>query len=252
MNIVIDSRETQLIELISNKIKNYEKISFEVKQLEIGDIEIWDGENILFILERKTISDLLSSLQDKRYHEQCLRLMSKYPSTKIIYLIEGILNTFKEEQKKIVNSCITSLSLEKGFHVFKTASTLETSELLLQCTSKLIKLKSQNRKLCFEDNITSDTISYSSFIKTQKKDNISKDNIYEIFLCQIPDVSSTSATAIMNYFENNLLLLIDTVNNNPENLNNIRCGNGDKKRKISKKIVSRLIEFLSIYKQETK
>jgi ERCC4-type nuclease len=250
MNIVIDSRETHLIELITNKIKNYKDISFEVKQLDIGDIEIWDNENILFVLERKTINDLLSSLQDKRYHEQSLRLSSKYPSSKIIYLIEGILNSFKEDQKKIVNSCITSLSLEKGFHIFKTASTLETSELLLQCVSKLIKLKCQKRKLCFEDNITSDTISYSSFIKTQKKDNISKDNIYEIFLCQIPDVSSTSATAIMNYFENNFSLLIENVNNNPEILKNILCGNGDKKRKISKKIVSRLIEFLSI--EETK
>jgi ERCC4-type nuclease len=245
MKIVIDSREVQLYNLINQYKLNYINIEIEIKLLDLGDLEIWDDNNILFILERKTISDLLSSIQDKRYHEQSHRILSKFSPAKIIYLIEGILTQYKDEQKNIVNSCITSLSLEKGFHIFKTASTIESANLILQCVSKLIKLKKQNRKLCFEDKINDEPVLYTTFVKSQKKENISKENIYQLFLCQIPDVSSSSASAVMEYFKNDFSLLIQTVNNSPEELSLILCGNGEKKRKISKRIVSRIIEFLS-------
>jgi len=47
----------------------------EVKNLDIGDIIIYNGSYKL-IIERKTINDLVSSIKDGRYREQKMRLLS--------------------------------------------------------------------------------------------------------------------------------------------------------------------------------
>ena len=54
---------------------------------EIGSVNILDNENVIIIVERKTISDLVCSIKDGRHKEQKLRLMSNYPIDKIYYLV---------------------------------------------------------------------------------------------------------------------------------------------------------------------
>ena len=78
--IIIDSRETNLYEKLLNR--NIEIIK---KQLEIADIHIIVNENI-FVFERKTAADLLSSIKDGRYKEQKLRMMTTYKNCN--YIIE--------------------------------------------------------------------------------------------------------------------------------------------------------------------
>ena len=77
-----------------------------------------------------------------------------------------------------------------------------------------------------------------------KKENITKGNIGEIFLCQIPDISSTSAKVLMKHVNGDFALLCEIVRERPEELTELRVG-GDKPRKISKKVFERLAEFLS-------
>jgi crossover junction endonuclease MUS81 len=87
MKLVIDNREPkELKTLIQDKIEN-----IELKNLEIGDIIFLDDDdNIVLIFERKSISDLISSIKDGRYSEQSFRLQ-EYPlhNHNIFYLIEG-------------------------------------------------------------------------------------------------------------------------------------------------------------------
>jgi len=75
MKLVIDNREPkELKTLIQDKIENV-----ELKNLEIGDIIFLDdNDNIVLIFERKSISDLISSIKDGRYSEQSFRLQ-EYP-----------------------------------------------------------------------------------------------------------------------------------------------------------------------------
>ena len=82
--LFIDCREKALItELESIDCKH------EVKQLLVGDVEIRDKEgNILMVIERKTVSDLLASLTDGRYSEQRARLVDNFGSN-VAYMIEG-------------------------------------------------------------------------------------------------------------------------------------------------------------------
>ena len=85
IELVIDNREHSLI----NKLRNNH--IFNVEQLDIGDIIFKKNNNIIFIIERKTISDFKSSICDKRYREQKARLLnSGIANNRIMYIIEGI------------------------------------------------------------------------------------------------------------------------------------------------------------------
>ncbi len=65
--IIIDNREHHLINLLEDN-----EITIEKKNLDLGDIIIIK-ENYKILIERKTISDLCSSIKDGRYKEQKIR-----------------------------------------------------------------------------------------------------------------------------------------------------------------------------------
>jgi len=202
MKLVIDNREPkELKTLIQDKIENV-----ELKNLEIGDIIFLDeNDNIVLIFERKSISDLISSIKDGRYSEQSFRLQ-EYPlhNHNIFYLIEGsLLNSrkqYNETIQKTVYSAMFSLSYSKGFSLLHTSGVVETAEFIIYFFQKIIKDKSikpfyQNINE-INDTIQDDTIEtneskknednndYVSHIKTSKKSHITKENINEIMLTQ--------------------------------------------------------------------
>lgn len=232
MKLIIDCRETKLIECLNPYIEKNENITIETKQLDLGDIQLFKEEELIYIFERKTLNDLLSSIKDGRYTEQSYRLLNNYHHSMVVYLIEGIMNTVKTQQeKKIITSAMTTISLQKNCHLWRTSNTYETAENLILICEKLIKDRSRN----FEKETT-----YTNFVKKEKKKNITKENIGEIFLCQIPNISSNGAKSIMRHVNGKFYSLYDIIRNNPEELFNIKCG----ERKISKRAITNLIEYL--------
>jgi len=139
------------------------QLTIASKPLPIGDVIIkaiskCEGtENVEteeLIIERKSVSDLLSSIKDGRYEEQSYRLNgSKVHNHNIIYLIEGgILSqttgqyhnkyaskTNKENNKFTAYSAIFSLNYYKGFSVIRTVSLEETALFICNCANKLRK-----------------------------------------------------------------------------------------------------------------
>ena len=138
MEITIDYRENKLIELIENIHKNSfnkeaSKITLKVSNLLLGDVSLKmnvnKSENNIeesdIIIERKSISDLLSSITDGRYKEQSYRLQNcSIHNHNIIYLIEGNIDTHKQYFASKQNahlqyySSLFSLYYFKGFSVF--------------------------------------------------------------------------------------------------------------------------------------
>ena len=87
MRILVDFREDALFQNLIKKDFTIEKAN-----LEIGDIVFEDDDGqILLIIERKTVDDLLSSIKDGRYTEQSFRLnaLEQIHNHNIYYLIEG-------------------------------------------------------------------------------------------------------------------------------------------------------------------
>jgi ERCC4-type nuclease len=234
-------------------------------------------EEIQLIIERKSLSDLVASIKDGRYEEQSHRLQhaSGIPTHNIIYIVEGMFSQLRSPQdKKMVLSSMTSLSFFKGFSVIRTCSVTETAEFIINMADKIERDLKKGKKPAFsqfsqikvekveeeetkeeivntgeeaqkEEEEINPTKKYCEVVKKVKKENITKENMGEIILCQIPGISSTTAIAIMNYVDHSLVKLLDILKTSSEELQNIKIGKmGEKQRKISKKNIENMMHFL--------
>ena len=261
MNIVVDIREQSLIEKLQNLPLTQPNVRITTEQLLIGDVLLKtdDGKEVV-LFERKSLSDLLASIKDGRYKEQSHRLIhtSGIQPHNIIYVIEGVLSTLRSPlEKKMVLSSIASLSYFKGFSVFRTSTVVETAEIVMAMASKIQKefsVKGSDPEPIGEasssrpekENPKEEQVSYSSFVKKNKRDNITPENIGEILLCQIPGISSTIAAEVLRHFGGSFLNLIEELKTSPEKLDGIYLdSSGGKKRKLSSSVVSAIKTFLS-------
>ena len=156
--IKVDFREKELIDLLQLKIMSEttettttKNIKLKVDNLKLGDIAFFnidkdDNENgdELMLFERKSLTDLASSIKDGRYAEQSFRLdgYEAIPNHNIVYLIEGDLSKFKESKynrvtKKTLLSSMFSILYYKGFSVVRTMNVLETCDLISSWADKL-------------------------------------------------------------------------------------------------------------------
>ena len=271
MKIIVDDRERDVYQHLQ-QIEKPDSIMIEKQTLPLGDfLVVRDDETQtpVLLFERKSFSDLFSSIKDGRYEEQSFRLLNdeRFPYKKdIVYLIEGVYSQLRQKSdKKILFSALTSLSYFKGFSVLRTNSTQDTAELILHMVGKIERdLKKGKTRHNWTIHETQDSSSgsqssaqpqqdYSSVVKTVKKENITKCNIAVIMLSQIPGISHTTATVIMNHANNSLTRLIQILETNPDELKELKIG--EKQRKINKSCVVSLKNFLcdvSSLESETK
>jgi ERCC4-type nuclease len=271
MIIKIDVREKELFakcQSIIQTIPKFANITLFSETLLLGDIIINDGVNDCIIIERKTLSDLMASIKDGRYKEQCYRLNGlQHHNHNIIFLIEGDIsrfNCFKDTvNKQTLYSVMFSINYFKGFSLMCSYNLDESAFIICNMAIKLIS-NSKVGKMGFysntipEKNVINITDNdenktkelsekdYCSVIKKVKKENITTENIGEIMLCQIPGISSTSALAILAEFKT-LTNLIKCIQENENCLNNIcTTDTNGKSRKISKTVIATIIKFLKV------
>jgi ERCC4-type nuclease len=273
MIIKIDTRETALLQLINNQVSVipvFKSIKVISQTLPIGDIIINDESEDKIIIERKSVNDLLSSIKDGRYEEQSYRLNgNNNHNHNIVYLIEGDVNKvnrFKPDnqmEKLTLYSAMFSLNYYKGFSVFRSFSLDETANIICNMAYKIGK--DLNKKPYYLNKLqvelpinesgdipqvtTSDESEltekdYVGVVKKVKKDNITPDNIGEIMLCQIPGISSVTALAIMEKYQNipNLIKELELNNDSMKDLSytNIK----GQVRKINKTSIANIVKFL--------
>jgi len=263
MLIILDEREISLynkcVELIQSDAK-YSSITLTKKVLHLGDIliQLDDGKDLILI-ERKTFSDLLSSIKDGRYAEQSHRLIysSGYPPHSIIYLIEGLYSQVHNAmEKQTILSTITSANIFKGFSVHRTSTVTESAEWIIQMAHKIgneigkgnVPYWSRAKGDGVESTVEQPPAleqapHYSSVVKKVKKDNITQENIGEIILCQIPSVNSTTAVAVMKQFSS-FPHFLEELKKNPACIDATMCETKGKSRKISKACLANIKSYL--------
>ena len=277
MIIKIDVRESELLQKITHLIETvpiFKDIILKSEVLPIGDIIIADKNEEKLIIERKSMSDLLSSVKDGRYEEQSYRLNgSPYHNHNIIYLIEGETNNFnrfKTEQKLAIEkttlySAMFSLNYYKGFSIFRSFSLGESATIICNMAYKIKKsdkepfyknvkdIKDIVKTVDTEDledledleEIDEPSVkNYVNVVKKVKKENVTPENIGEIMLSQIPGVSSTIAITVMEKFKT-LQNLIKELESNEDCLKDISSVNSKgQSRKINKTSVTNIVKFL--------
>lgn len=167
VEMVLDSRE-----VVSKKNRNYihdelkEKMGAKplVRALPLGDI-LWvaklkdpdylstqgmEGDEVVldYIVERKRLDDLISSIKDGRFYEQKFRL-NKSGLKNGIYLIEesGVdKEYFAEHWAERVQSSIATTQVVSGFFVKKTQKIDETIRYLVRLTA-MLKLRYEKEPL---------------------------------------------------------------------------------------------------------
>jgi ERCC4-type nuclease len=180
-------------------------INHEIKseRLPLGDIILHDPtqEKDIVLFERKTLADLAASIRDGRYKEQSFRLIESAAATgfsthHIIYIIEGDLSRYDDRHTQItktaLQSAMVSLMYYKGFSVIRTMNVGETADFVLHFADKVSK----------EGPLSvADTAAYSEVsAKKEKRDYITRENIGEIMLAQVPGVSAKTASAILSKY----------------------------------------------------
>jgi len=196
------------------KPKSLENHEIKSERLPIGDVILHDpqqGKDIV-IFERKTLNDLAASIRDGRYKEQSFRLIETAAATGfhthyIVYIIEGDLARYDEIHTQItktaLQSAMVSLMYYKGFSVIRTMNVGETSEFILHFADKVAKESADGMRPAYHDESataepTAPAQSYSEVsAKKEKRDYITRENIGEIMLAQVPGVSAKMAAAIL-------------------------------------------------------
>jgi crossover junction endonuclease MUS81 len=249
--IDIDYREQKLLKLINPSDNNtivagdtiygpvtYNNIQlyYKISNLPLGDFiyKNDDESSIYYIIERKSISDLVGSIKDGRFRDQKERLSET--KNDIIYIIEG--NIGKNGKvggicKSTIKSSIINLQVKHKFHVFKTDSEADTLEYLLLLYKKI----NENGGVSDFQKIKPVTM--------KKKSNAS--SVYVNQLMMISGVSKVIADKIAEVYKS-LYQLINTYNNcsviEGENLlSNIQITN---KRKLGKALSKKIHNALML------
>ena len=166
--IIIDNREHKLIELIKNTPSFI--IPYEIKTLQIGDIIISSSKypDKSLIIERKCMTDMISSIKDGRYKEQKIRLQAERnnSNTIICYLLEGLISDLrKPNDKNLLYGSIISSIFRDTIPIIRTTSLQETLDILIRLDERMNKnindfftLKNNNVKQYIEINDTPEKI----------------------------------------------------------------------------------------------
>ena len=269
MKIIVDEREAALYTLLIQQPRDDKKPKIEKRVLPLGDILFTsDDESITHqVIERKSVADLLASVKDGRYAEQSYRLGNCFPTRhNILDLIEG---PVRDHDKKLVFACMASLNYFKGFSITRTVSLAETAQYIEITADKIARelekgtstapapvsvatvstahtsttvTPSDNTPIVEVQQATS-TFDYCSVVKVAKKANITRDNIGQLMLMQIPGISSTISGEIMRPFAT-FAAFIDHLRTEPAYLDTIVLESSGKKRKLGSNIIVAIKEYL--------
>jgi ERCC4-type nuclease len=147
MLLLIDYREQALLKILNLDLKcsdniinvKYMNMTADIKvcNLDIGDYIIKNESGEIFaIIERKTFSDLCSSIIDGRFREQKSRISQCIESNKVMYILEGNKENCRLKQNNI-NGCIINLLWKHKYKVLHTLNGEDTIEVLFQLYKKL-------------------------------------------------------------------------------------------------------------------
>tara|TARA_Y100000782_G_scaffold48055_1_gene53833 strand:+ start:174 stop:833 length:660 start_codon:yes stop_codon:yes gene_type:complete len=197
-------------------------INLEIKTLPVGDYIVAPET----VVERKTISDLISSIFDGRLFDQCNRLKEHYQFP--ILLIEGDVDEIEEltENPFIFYGAISSVAIDFKIPVIPTPNASHTSKLLISMCSR-------------------NDSSKGPFIKKIRKSNdLQKQQLS--MLCSLPGVGEKTAIRMLEKFGTPLRVLSSSITE----LSKV-SGLGNARAKNIKKVLQAQSKYLKKTSQKT-
>jgi ERCC4-type nuclease len=192
LKLVIDSRERHPTFL--DRFPDIER-----KNLDIGDFVIYSDNNPIYVFERKTISDLRSSICDGRYIEQKTRAISNFPN-RFGYIIEiGNITSFWDLntlENKSVQTAVVNTLIRDNIPIVFTQDSTDTCDFLVK------QLERFGDPRYFEHTPNANAYSAALNIACKKSNNKTDPrSIAERQLAQFPGISLANAKSLLDLFQ---------------------------------------------------
>lgn len=173
LRIVVDEREKK--SGIPDLLKAV-GINLEIKTLPIGDYIVAPET----VVERKSISDLISSIFDGRLFDQCDRLREHFAHP--VILMEGNVDELEQivENPFVFYGALSSIAIDFKIPIVPTPSAAHTAKLLVSMCSRKEITKGPYLK------------------KIKKSDNLQRQQLS--VLCSLPGIGEKLATRMLERF----------------------------------------------------
>lgn len=208
-DIIITNENIQIVDnqtILNNKllgIDNSKLIKEDLNQTKEENKEENIKEKIKIVIERKTYTDLKSSMTDGRYKEQKSRLKTLQHGT-CYYILENNDKDYKSLAKNTLFGMFVHTTIRDGIPVFMSNSLEETYEIIL-------KIKETMEKYSMEWKV--ENIGEKKDININiKKKKPTGENVYKLQLCCFSGISAGKADLIIEKYPN-IISLIDAVKN---------------------------------------
>ena len=170
--IIVDDRERLMARILHEK--GHE---IEVKRLEIGDFVIGD-----VCIERKTVSDFVNSIIDRRLFNQIRNMKEMYERQ--IMVVEGQEDIYSQRNvhPNAIRGAIASIALDFNISMIRTVDANETADMLISIDRRLSKEGKE--------------------IELHKKKPISDEEEQEYIISSLPGVGTLLAKNLLREFKN--------------------------------------------------
>ena len=255
--LVIDHREGKLLEILD---RDYPE-TYISESLDIGDIVIRDKETkeIKILIERKTFSDLYSSIRDGRHREQKERILAHIPAQSVFYLIEGSSYRLNDMRRKAIDGSILNTILRDKCHIIHSCSVMSSVQIVRSIFKKytenpqwFITITNQSQSQDINESTggglnNRSPVPYQDLIKLKKKENMTPEICQHLFLAQIPGMSHQISRIVFQKYNNlkNLFVSLSTSSDPIMDLSSIEMElTSGKKRKLGKVLARRIVTAL--------
>jgi len=201
LSLIVDYREDKLIDVL----KKYTTLRFKTANLDVADVIIYKFDKPIFLIERKTVNDLNSSIKDGRHREQKIRMMKFQESNpsvvKIIYVIEGSRQSYGHFVMKpeLYYGVILNSILRDDLLIINTLNVDDTAFYLFYFVKKI----TEHEHIIFDSSLSLSSKNDKTYLDTisiKKKENMTSHLCFIRQLSQIVGVSPTIADTIVNEY----------------------------------------------------
>jgi ERCC4-type nuclease len=243
LECLVDCREQTLFEDLQQ-----EKLDTPVhsRMLTIGDVIIQkqDGE-ILLMIERKSVRDLVHSLKDGRYHDQRRRwhdFLQDSPNSTVSLWIEGDLMSADIEET-LKSSLLNSIFRLQSKHNIVVHQVRSRESFVKSIRMAIQKFEKEPYHLLKNP---SENIGGTPNIDRYKKSAQSEEQYWQDCLSLIPGVSQQTAQKITTNLFPRLVLFVEELNTDPKSilgkLSNLKI---TEKRKLGDKLAQKIIRHIN-------
>lgn len=158
VRFVVDNREVRSStdrDFFHRKLQQL-GVDAESRPLTVGD-GLWIARNkatneevvLDYIIERKRLDDLASSIKDGRYNEQKVRL-KRSAVKNVFYLIEEVMSSDVQQMADAIQTSMGMAMTTSSFHVKRTKDADDTIQFIAKITKEVVKYYTGKRLLVLE------------------------------------------------------------------------------------------------------